>query len=52
MTNGSPRMMRLHYLIPLQDGRALELRAAAPPTKFEQIAPLMKQALESFRLED
>ena len=51
MTNGSPRMTRVHYLIPLEDGRALELRAAAPPSKFEQVAPLMKAALETFALE-
>jgi hypothetical protein len=52
MTNGTPRMMRLHYLVPLQDGRALELRAAAPPTKYEELVPLMKQALETFRLHE
>ena len=51
MTNGSPRMTRVHYLIPLEDGRALELRAAAPPAKFEQVAPLMKASLETFLLE-
>jgi hypothetical protein len=51
MSNGSPRMTRVHYLIPLEDGRALELRAAAPPAKFEQIAPLMKASLETFVLQ-
>jgi hypothetical protein len=52
MSNASPRMMRIHYLIPLQDGRALELRAAAPPARFHLMLPLMKQSLATFRLRD
>ena len=51
MTHSSPRMTRIEYFIPLGDGRALELRIAAPPAKFEQIAPLMKQSIRTFRLD-
>jgi hypothetical protein len=50
MTDASPRMTRVHYLVPLQDGRALELRLAARPEKYEQMSGLMKQAAESFKL--
>lgn len=49
-TGSSPRMTRVHYLVPLQDGRALELRLAAVPEKYDQLAPVMKQAAESFKL--
>lgn len=50
MTDANPRMTRVHYLVPLQDGRALELRLAARPEKYEQMQGIMKQAAESFKL--
>ena len=49
-TDGSPRMTAVHYLLPLQDGRALELRVAATPETFTDLAPRMKQSLDSFKL--
>ncbi len=49
-TDGTPRMTAVHYLLPLQDGRALELRVAATPEKFNELAPRMKQSLDSFKL--
>jgi hypothetical protein len=48
--DGNPRMTAVHYLLPLQDGRALEVRLAATPEKFNEMAPGMKQSLESFKL--
>lgn len=44
------KMTAVHYFLPLQDGRALELRLAAPPEKFKEVAPRMKQSVESFKL--
>jgi hypothetical protein len=44
------RMTVVHYLLPLQDGRALELRVAASPEKFNEAAPRMKQSIDSFKL--
>jgi hypothetical protein len=49
-TDGKPRMTAVHYLLPLQDGRALEVRVAATPEKFNEMAPRMKQSLDSFKL--
>jgi hypothetical protein len=49
-TDGTPRMTAVHYLLPLQDGRALEVRVAAMPDKFNEMAPRMKQSLDSFKL--
>jgi hypothetical protein len=49
-TEGSPLMTAVHYLLPLQDGRALEVRVAATPDKFNEMAPRMKQSLDSFKL--
>ena len=48
--DGSPRMTVVHYLLPLQDGRAMEVRAAAVPEKFRELAPRMKQSIESLSL--
>ena len=48
--DGSPRMTVVHYLVPLQDGRAMEIRAAAVPEKFRELAPRMKQSIESLAL--
>jgi hypothetical protein len=44
------RMTAVHYLLPLQDGRALELRLAATPEKFNELGPRMKQSLDTFKL--
>jgi hypothetical protein len=43
-------MTAVHYLLPLQDGRALEVRVAATPEKFNEVAPRMKMALDSLKL--
>lgn len=48
--NGSPRMTAVHYWLPLQDGRALEVRVAAAPEKFNEIALRMKQSVDSLKL--
>jgi len=44
------RMTAVHYLLPLQDGRALELRLAATPEKFNELGPRMKQSLDTLKL--
>ena len=44
------KMTVVHYLLPLRDGRALELRVAAAPEKFNEAAPRMKQSIDSFKL--
>ena len=44
------RMSAVHYLLPLQDGRALVLRLAATPEKFNELGPRMKQSLDTFKL--
>jgi len=43
-------MTAVHYLLPLQDGRALELRLAATPEKFNELGPRMKQSLDTLKL--
>jgi hypothetical protein len=50
MTNGSPKMTRVNYIMPLGDGRVMELRIAATPELFDQLMPTMRAAVESFRL--
>jgi hypothetical protein len=50
MTNGSPKMTRVNYIIPLGDGRVMELRIAATPELFDQLMPTMRAAVESFKL--
>ena len=47
---GIARMTAVHYLMPLQDGRALEIRLAAAPEKFNELGPRMKQSVDTFRL--
>jgi hypothetical protein len=47
---GTVRMTAIHYLIPLQDGRALEIRLAAAPEKFNELGPRMKQSVDTFKL--
>ena len=44
------KVTAVHYFMPLQDGRALELRLASSPEKFKELAPRMKQSVDSFRL--
>lgn len=44
------KMTAVHYFLPLQDGRALELRLAAAPEKFNEVAPKMKQSVDTFKL--
>ena len=48
--DGNARMTVVHYLLPLQDGRALEVRVAAVPEKFNAAAPRMKLSLDTFKL--
>jgi len=48
MTNGSPLMTRVQYIVPLGDGRLLELRLAAPPQSFASLSTLMKQTVDTF----
>ncbi len=50
MTNGSPLMTRVQYIVPLGDGRLLELRLAAPPTMFAALSTLMKQTVDTFTI--
>jgi hypothetical protein len=49
MTNGNPRMTRVNYIIPLHDGRVMELRIATTPEIFDQLMPTMRQSVESFK---
>jgi hypothetical protein len=51
MTDGSPRMTRVQYIVPLQDGRLMELRVAAPPASFNSLAPLFQQVLQSVQVD-
>jgi hypothetical protein len=46
----SPKMTRVNYIIPLNDGRVMELRIAATPEQFDQLMPTMRAAVESFKL--
>jgi len=50
MTNADPMMTRVQYIIPLGDGRVLEIRVAAPPEKFDAMTALMKKAMDSFQV--
>jgi hypothetical protein len=50
MTNGRPLMTRVQYIIPLQDGRLMEFRVAAPPEKFDSMSPLFRQVLETLQV--
>lgn len=51
MTTGPLRMTAVQYLVPLGDNRALELRVAAFPDKFDAASDRLKQCVASFRLE-
>jgi hypothetical protein len=50
MTHAAPRMTRVNYILPTGDGRVLELRVAAAPDQFDRLVPIMKKAVETFRL--
>lgn len=50
MTDAAPKMTRVQYIVPLEDGRVLEIRVAAPPDKFNLVASLMKDSLSTFRV--
>ena len=50
LTSGTPKMTRVNYIIPLNDGRVMELRIAATPDLFEQLMPTMRASVESFKL--
>ena len=50
MTNSTPRMTRVNYILPLADGRVVELRIAAAPDQFDRIFPTMKRAVQTFQL--
>ena len=51
MTHASPRMTRVNYILPLGDGRVLELRVAAAPERFDRLVPVMRKAVETFKLQ-
>ena len=44
-------MTRVNYIMPLGDGRVLELRVAASPEQFDRLVPVMKKAVETFALQ-
>ncbi|HYO10950.1 MAG TPA: hypothetical protein VER17_18440 [Tepidisphaeraceae bacterium] len=48
--DGAPRVTRVQYVVPLRDGRVLELRAAAPPEQFDQLASTMGRSLATFKV--
>jgi hypothetical protein len=50
MSTGAPRMTRVNYIVPLNDGRVMELRLAATPDRFEQLMPTMRAAVASFKV--
>ena len=50
MTNADPMMTRVHYILPLGDGRVLEVRVAAPPERFDATAAVMKRALDTLQI--
>ena len=50
MTNGSPTMTRVQYIVPLGDGRLMQLRLAAPPQMFASLSSTMKQTIDTFTI--
>lgn len=50
MTHAAPRMTRVNYVLPIGDGRVLELRVAASPAQFNRLVPVMKKAIATFKL--
>jgi hypothetical protein len=51
MSHASPRMTRVNYILPLGDGRVLELRVAAAPEVFDRLVPVMRKSVETFVLQ-
>ena len=51
MAYASPRMTRVNYILPLGDGRVLELRVAAAPEQFDRLVPVMRKSVETFVLQ-
>jgi hypothetical protein len=45
-----PRMMQQTYVIPLTDGRVMEVRIAATPEQYERFAGVMKRSVATLRL--
>jgi hypothetical protein len=50
LTSGSPVMTRIEYIVPLGDGRALDVRLAAPPNQFESLSNLMKSSIDTLMI--
>jgi hypothetical protein len=50
LTTGSPVMTRVQYIVPLGDGRLLELRVAATPQQFDVLGNVMKQSIDTFMI--
>jgi hypothetical protein len=44
------RYTTVHYFAPLGDGRALKVRVVSRPETFAEMAPRMKQSLDTLRL--
>jgi hypothetical protein len=44
-------MTRVNYILPLGDGRVLELRVAAAPEVFDRLVPVMRKSVETFALQ-
>ena len=50
LSNGSPTMTKVQYIVPLGDGRIMEIRVAAPPGQFGYVGDMMKRAVDTFAL--
>ena len=50
MTHAAPRMTRVNYVLPIGDGRVLELRVAAAPEQFDRLVPVMRKSVGTFKL--
>jgi len=50
MITSTPKMTRVNYILPLPDGRVVEIRIAAAPDQFDRIFPTMKRAVQTFQL--
>ena len=50
MSHSQPHMTRQTYIVPLNDGRVMEIRLAAAPEQFERLAIIMKKSVASLRL--
>jgi hypothetical protein len=43
------RMTVIHFRLPLENGKLMELRVATAPEKFQQLAPSLKQSIDTLR---